>query len=112
MVCDTRRIVWPDTAELEQVLRLRAPPAEYETIGDMEAQLWLGLRLMAAELERPHPVPAELGNRVLELWETAKAGTEAKELPQKIAEINATVIPWLQVCRSGGWFLLPPLPRV
>lgn len=112
VVCDTRRIVWPDAAELEQVLRLRAPSPESETIGVMEVQLWLGVRLMAAKLERPHSVPAELGNRVLELWEAAQVGAEAAELPQKIVEINATMIPWLQVCRSGGWFLLPPQRRV
>lgn len=111
VVSDTRGIVWPDTAELEQVLHLRAPSPESKTIGVMEVQLWLGVRLMAAELERPHPVPAELGNRVLELWEAAQAGSEAEALLQKFVEINATMIPWLQACRSGGWSLLPPQRR-
>jgi len=108
VVCDTRQIVWPDAAELEQVLRLRAPSPESETIGVMDVPLWLGVRLMAAELERPHSVPAELGNRVLELWEAAQAAANAEKLPQRIVEINATMIPWLRECRAGGWSLLPP----
>lgn len=106
--CDTRGIVWPDARDMEQMLRLRAPPPASEAISHMDIQLWLGLRLMAAELTRPPPIPAELGSQVLALWETAQAAAEANELSQKVVEVNATMIPWLRACRSSGWLLLPP----
>ena len=108
--CDTRGVVWPNAAELEQVLQLRAPAPERETIRAMDAQLWLGLRLMAAEVKRPFSVPTELGDRVLELWHSAQVQPYREDLPQRIVDINEIMVPWLEACQSKGWLLVPP-PR-
>ena len=38
---------WPDTSELAEVLKLRAPDNDAIAIGPLQLQLWLGLREMA-----------------------------------------------------------------
>ena len=107
--CDTNDVPWPNAKELEEVLRLRAPAPDRESIGVMEVQLWLGLRVMATQLETPPPVPAELGDRVLELWQASQAQiAEEEETSEKVIVINETVIPWLELCKSNDWELVPP----
>ena len=106
--CDTGDVVWPDATELENVLRLRAPAPDRESIGVMEVQLWLGLRMMATVSETPPPVPAELGERVLELWQASQAQLAEEEASEKVIEINNKVIPWLEACKSNDWKLVPP----
>jgi hypothetical protein len=109
VACDTSDVVWPDATELKEVLFLRAPVPDRASIGGMDVQLWLGLRMMAAKLETPHPVSAELGDKILELWQASQAQLEGEyDTRDKVREINDKIIPWLEACRSGGWKLLPP----
>ncbi len=104
---DAVQIAWPDVGELENVLRIRAPSPDKEVVGDLEVQLWCGIRIMAAGLERPYPLPPELGDRVLELWRATQARLDRHELPKTLLEIDYAITSWLQACRSAGWTLVP-----
>ena len=93
-------VSWPDESQLANILESNPPSSDLESITQIQAQLWLGLREMARLRSDSVRAPAEKGKQILELWRRAEPLTE------RLGRLNAWMIEWLERCREGGWILL------
>ncbi|WP_444461480.1 hypothetical protein [Rhodobacter capsulatus] len=112
VVCDTGKVVWPDVEALGAILCLRDPGPERKSLDKLDIQLWLALRLMASQLERPIAISEEIGERILRLWQTTQPATAGDAHSPRLAEVSASMIDWLKACGEAGWTLVPPAPTL
>jgi hypothetical protein len=95
-------IEWPSNEQVCDVFSAQVFKKEREDIGNIQVQLWLGLRELA---QRRGPgrfkIPAAEGDKALGMWKKARGTTRRHEA------LNALMIEWLERCSRAGWHLEP-----
>jgi len=85
---------------INQIIAKRKSLSQDITLQLLQAQLWIGLR----EMVRLYPESIQVkncdGEDILSRWRTSEPKT-----PQ-MAELNQTMITWLQSCATNNWKLI------
>lgn len=98
---DKSKVQWPSIGPIHEVVRLTEPKGDQLGIGNVQIQVWLGLREMARLRSEPITVPADSGRKVLSLWQKSSGRTNKQKL------LNSWMIDWLKRCATSGWILIP-----
>lgn len=94
-------VIWPKIRQVQEVINFAAPSRELTTIGHIQIQLWLGLRVMARLRSDRAIAEAELGDQILTLWKNSTGKTDKQK------KLNVWMIDWLEQCAQSEWMLIP-----
>jgi hypothetical protein len=95
-------IQWPSDQQIEKALGAQSYKEKREDIGNIQAQLWLGLRETARRRGVPRVrVSADEGEQLLDMWKRSHGPTDRHKI------LNALMVEWLEECMKADWYLQP-----